>query len=463
MAQSATNENKMGVMKIRKLLISMSLPMIISMLVQALYNIVDSMYVSYIPDTGTVVNAGEMALAALGYAFPAQNLMIAVATGTGVGVNALLSKSLGEKNFERANLTARNAIFLATCNFVVFALLGGFFSEFFFRMQTQDPIIVGYGKSYLQICTLLSFGLFGQVMFERLLQSTGKTFYTMITQGVGAIFNIIFDPFFIYGWCGFPKMGVAGAALATVLGQIIAFFLAIFYNVRKNEEISLNMRGFRPNKHIIGKIYSVGVPSIIMASIGSVMTFGMNKILTIFSSTATAVFNVYFKLQSFVFMPVFGLNNGMVPIVAYNYGARKPDRIMQTVKLGICVAVGIMMVGLLAFEAFPHLLLGIFNASDNMLRIGIIALRIIGIHLLVAGFDIVCSSMFQALGHGMLSLFVSILRQLVILLPAAYILAMVGDLDAVWWAFPVAECGSMICCIFFLRYIYRKEILPLKG
>ena len=353
-------ENKMGVMPVNRLLISMSVPMMISMLVQALYNIVDSMFVAQI---------SENALTAVSLAFPAQNLMIAVATGTGVGVNALLSKSLGEKNFDRVNKTAGNAVFLAFCSFVVFALLGGFFSRLFFTLQTDIEEIVNYGEQYLIICTVFSFGVFGQVTFERLLQSTGKTIYTMITQGVGAIINIIFDPILIFGYLGFPKMGVAGAAVATVFGQIVAFILAVVLNHFKNPEVRLHVRNFRPRARIIRNIYSVGVPSIIMASIGSVMTFGMNKILIAFTPTATAVFGVYFKLQSFVFMPVFGLNNGMVPIVAYNYGAKKPQRITHTVKLSILYAVGIMFIGLLVFLLLPDKLLAIFNASENMLKI----------------------------------------------------------------------------------------------
>ncbi|MBQ7795379.1 MAG: MATE family efflux transporter, partial [Lachnospiraceae bacterium] len=308
-------ENKMGVMPINKLIITMSVPMIVSMLVQALYNIVDSMFVAQL---------SENALTAVSLAFPAQNLMIAVATGTGVGINANLSRSLGEKNHERANQIATHALFLAACSYIVFAIFGFFFSETFFRMQTDIPDIVEYGTSYLRICTVFSMGVFGQVAFERLMQSTGKTFYSMIIQGVGAIINIVLDPIFIFGLFGVPKMGVAGAAVATVAGQIVACIIGFFLNRAKNTDIKVSFKGFRPDKSIIGHIYSVGIPSIIMASIGSVMTFGMNKILIGFTSTATAVFGVYFKLQSFVFMPVFGLNNGTVPIIAYNYGARKP-------------------------------------------------------------------------------------------------------------------------------------------
>ncbi len=446
-------ENKMGVMPINKLLISMSVPMILSMLIQALYNVVDSMFVSRI---------NENALTAVSLAFPAQNLMIAVGTGTGVGVNALLSKSLGEKNFGKANQVANTSIFLALCSYVVFALLGGFLSRSFFLAQTDIGEIVDYGTSYLTICLMASFGVFGQVTLEKLLQSTGKTFYTMLTQGTGAIINIILDPILIFGYCGMPKMGVAGAATATVIGQVVAAILALIFNLVKNTEIHLNIKNFRPMGRIIREIYSVGVPSIIMASIGSVMTFGMNKILIAFTSTATAVFGVYFKLQSFIFMPVFGLNNGMVPIVAYNYGARNPDRIMKTAKLSIIYAVSLMLIGLAVFMTIPGKLLGIFNASDYMMEIGIPALRTISLSFFFAGYCVISSSMFQALGHGMLSLYVSVMRQLVILLPLAFLLARVGGLAYVWIAFPGAEIVAVIVCTVFFRYIYKREILPMK-
>ena len=451
--QNRQPENKMGTMPINRLLISISVPMMISMLVQALYNVVDSMFVSRI---------SEDALSALSLAFPAQNLMIAVATGTGVGINALLSKSLGEKNYERANQTADHAVFLALCSYVVFAVLGGLFSHAFFTAQTDITTIVDYGTEYLSICTVFSFGLFGQIAFERLLQSTGKTFYTMITQGLGAIINIIFDPIFIFGYFGFPKMGVAGAAVATVMGQILAFFLAVFFCLTRNPEVHLSLRGFRPSGRIIRSIYAIGMPSIIMTAISSVMTFGMNKILVTFSSTATAVFGVYFKLQSFVFMPIFGLNNGMVPIVAYNYGAKKPDRIVTTAKLSIFYAVCIMLIGLAVFQFLPDKLLLIFEASENMLSIGVPALRIISINFIFAGYGVVCSSLFQALGHGVLSLWVSLLRQLVFLLPAAFLLSLLGEVGYVWLAFPISEVASVIFSSIFLRHVYRREILPMR-
>ena len=446
-------ENKMGVMPVNRLILTMSLPMILSMLVQALYNIVDSMFVSRL---------SENALTAVSLAFPAQNLMIAVATGTGVGVNAALSRSLGERNFDRANKIADHAVFLAIASYAVFAVLGLFFSRQFFLWQTDIEEIVDQGTDYLRICTLFSFGLFLEIASERLLQSTGKTIYSMYTQGLGAIINIIFDPIMIFGLFGFPKMGVAGAAAATVFGQILAAVLGIFLNKTRNQEIHVSFRGFRPNSEIIRHIYSVGIPSIIMSSIGSVMTFGMNKILIGFTSTATAVFGVYFKLQSFVFMPVFGLNNGTVPIIAYNYGAAKPDRILKTLKLAICYAVGIMLIGFAVFQLLPDKLLLIFEASENMLNIGVPALRTISVSFLFAGYCIVCSSMFQALGHGLLSLLVSVFRQLLVLLPSAFLLSKIGGLDLVWYSFPIAEICSIFFSTYFLRHVYKKEIEPLK-
>ena len=447
-------ENKMGVMPLNRLLISMSVPMMISMLVQALYNIVDSMFVAQL---------SENALTAVSLAFPAQNLMIAVATGTGVGVNAALSRNLGEKNFERANKIADHALFLAALSYVVFALFGLCFARQFFRLQTDIKEIVDLGTTYLRVCTIASFGLFMEIACERLLQSTGKTIYSMYTQGLGAIINIVLDPILIFGYFGAPALGIAGAAGATVIGQIIAFCLGFFFNKTRNHEITISLRDFKPSSEIISHIYAVGIPSIIMASIGSVMTFGMNKILIAFSSTATAVFGIYFKLQSFVFMPVFGLNNGTVPIIAYNYGAGKPDRIMGTLKLAAMYAVTIMLIGLAVVQLIPDKLLMIFSASDTMLSIGIPALRTISLSFLFAGFSIVCSSMFQALGHGMLSLWISVFRQLVVLLPVAFVFAKLGGLHVVWFAFPIAEVFAIIFSAVCLGYVYRKEILPLKA
>lgn len=445
-------ENKMGTMPINKLIINMSVPMMISMLVQALYNIVDSIFVARI---------SENALTAVSLAFPVQTLMIALGGGTGVGINALLSKSLGEKNQERANKAAMNGIFLAVINFLVFLVLGIFAVRFFFETQTADAEIIEYGVEYLSIICCFSCGLYAQFVFERLLQATGKTFYSMIIQGVGAIINIILDPILIFGLLGFPKMGVAGAAAATVIGQCVAGCVGLFFNLKKNHEIQLKFKGFKPDGEVIKNIYVVGVPSIIMQSIGSVMTYGMNQILIAFTSTATAVFGVYFKLQSFVFMPVFGLNNGLIPIIAYNFGAKQKERMMKAMKLGITYAVAIMCVGIVVFQCIPEQMLRLFDASDSMIEIGVPALRIISIHFVLAGYCIVCGTVFQAVGKAFYSLLVSLCRQLIVLLPVAYILAKIGGLHMVWWAFPVAELCSLIMTTIFMVIVYRKIIKPL--
>ncbi len=452
--QAQRTENPMAVRPMGSLLLRMSVPMMLSMLVQALYNVVDSVFVAQL---------SENALTAVSLAFPAQNLMIAVGVGTGVGVNALLSKSLGEGNHERASGTAMNAVFLAACSYAVFALLGALCSRAFFQSQTDIAEIVDMGEDYLRVCMVGSFGLFAQVTYEKLLTSTGRTFYSMITQAAGAITNIVLDPILIFGLLGAPAMGVTGAAVATVAGQCVGALLGVIFNARKNVELKMRWRAFRPNPFLIGRIYAVGVPSIIMSSIGSVMTFGMNRILIAFSSTAAAVFGVYFKLQSFVFMPVFGLNNGMVPIVAFNFGARRPDRIDQAIRLSARYAVIIMCIGMAIFEIWPQTLLALFNASENMYGIGVPALRIICVHFALAGFSVVASAVFQALGHGLLSLIVSAARQLVVLLPVAFILARIGGLHAVWWAFPVAEIVSVILCACFLRRVYRVEIHSLSA
>lgn len=451
--QKEVQENKMGTMPINKLLISMSLPMIISMLVQAMYNVVDSIFVSRL---------GEDALVAVSLAFPIQNLMIAVAVGTSVGINALLSRCLGEKKFKEANLCALNGVFLAVLSYIVFAIFGFIFAERFFVGQTSNPQIIKYGTQYLFVCTVFSFGMFLQIIMDRLLQSTGRTFYNMITQGTGAIINIILDPILIFGLFGFPRLEVTGAAIATVAGQIVGMTLSIIFNIKVNKDIHLTIKGFKPHLETIKKIYAVGLPSIIMQSITSVMTFGINKILIMFTSTAVSVFGVYFKMQSFVFMPVFGLNNGMVPIVAYNYGAKKKKRIIQTVKMSIVIATGIMLFGFAIFQIFPSQLLKMFNATDDMLTIGTYALRIISISFIFAGFCIILLSVFQALGHGMLSLIVSLIRQLVVILPVAFILAKLGGLHAVWYAFPIADIFSVTFSIIFLRKIYHTTIKNLE-
>ena len=445
--EETIQENKMGTMPVNRLLITMSIPMIISMLVQALYNVVDSVFVSQI---------NENALTAVSMAFPIQNLMIAVAVGTGVGTNALLSRSLGEKNQDMANKAANNSVFLACASYVIFLILGLTSSELFYRLQTDIPEIINYGREYVFFVCVLSFGLFLQVAFDRLLQATGRTFYTMFTQGSGAIINIILDPILIFGWFGFPRMEVTGAALATVIGQIIAMIISAVMNVTKNADIQLKLKTMRPDKEVIGRIYSVGLPSIVMSSIASVMTFCMNKILMSFSSTATAVFGVYFKLQSFVFMPVFGLNNGMVPIIAFNYGAKQKQRIMKTMKLAMMYAFGMMLIGLVIFQLCSSMLLEMFNASDAMLSIGVPALRIISISFLFAAFSIISISMLQALGHGIYSMLISVGRQLIVLIPVAYLLSKTGNLNLVWLAFPLAEIMAISLSSVFLRKVLKS-------
>ena len=445
----APAENKMGVMPVNRLLFSMSLPMILSMLVQALYNIVDSIFVAQI---------GETALAAVSLAFPVQNLIIAVSVGTGVGVNALLSRSLGEKNQETANLAAVNGIFVFFLSYLLFAVFGLFFARMYFTVQTSNPEIIEQGTIYLSVCSIFSFGIFLEIALERIMQSTGRTIYNMITQGLGAIITIILDPILIFGLFGFPRMGILGAAVATVIGQIIAMLLLLYFNIRKNSDVNLNMRRFRPDTAIIAEIYRVGLPSIIMQSISSVMTFGVNKILLLFSETAVSVFGIYFKLQSFIFMPVFGLNNAMVPIVAYNYGAARKDRIMKTIRSSVTAAVAIMLAGLAIFQIFPEQLLYLFDASEHMMGIGVPALRIISLSFLFAGYCIVIGSVFQALGNGVYSLITSAARQLVCILPAAWLFASVFGLHAVWYAFPLAEIISVVLTTLLFRRIYQKKI-----
>lgn len=446
-------ENKMGTMPIPRLLVGMSLPMMISMLVQALYNIVDSMFVAKL---------NEDALTAVSLAFPIQTLMVAIASGTGVGINALLSRNLGEKNYEDADMAAKNGLFLGIVSCMVFAVVGGFGSHLFFAMQTGNETIVTYGTQYLSIISICSAGIFLQITFERLMQSTGKTIYNMITQGTGAIINIILDPILIFGLFGLPRMEVAGAALATIIGQFAAVLMSVYFTITKNKEINISLRGFRPHLRTIAVIYEVGVPSIIMQAIGSVMTFGMNKILLMFSSTAAAVFGVYFKLQSFIFMPVFGLNNGMIPIIAFNYGARDRKRIVQTMKLSILIAIIIMMFGLAVFQFMPGFLLAnLFDASENMLAIGVPALRIISLSFLFAGYCIIIGSVFQALGNAVYSLIVSAARQLIVILPAAYIFARVFGLDMVWWSIPIAEIVSLTLSTILLKRIYRLKLKDL--
>lgn len=455
----AQTQNKMGVMPIDRLLISMSLPMMISMLVQALYNIVDSVFVARI---------SEDALTAVSISFPIQNLMIALSVGIAVGVNALLSKSLGEGNPERACQIAEQGIFIEAICYVLFLLLGLFGMRLFFESQTNDAEITRLGIEYLSVCCIFSFGLFIQIIFERLLQSTGRTTLAMISQLIGAITNIILDPLLIFGVpaLGIPATGVTGAAVATVIGQCVGALVSILLNKYRNPEIALDLRHFRPSATICGEILRIGVPSAIMGSIGSVMTYGINKILFSFDAqgkTATAVFGVYFKLQSFVFMPVFGLNNGVVPIISYNYGAKKRERITKTIRYSVIYATVIMVLGFSIFQLCPALLLQMFDASEQMLAIGVPALRLISYCFIFAGVSIVCSSVFQALGNGFFSMLMSIARQLLILLPAAYLLAHLAGLHAVWYAFPLAEICCLILCLFMLRHTYKTIIDPLEA
>ena len=468
-AEMKTKENKMGVMPVNRLLLSMSLPMVASMVVQSLYNIIDSLYVARISDTPNELNA-------ISLAFAAQNFIIAVATGTGVGINALLSKSLGEKDVNKANKVAANGVFLALCSYIVFLILGLTSIEAYMGWMTNDPIVIELGRQYLSICYIFSFGIFGEIVMERLMISTGKTNLAMITQGIGAIINIVFDPIFIFesidlGFItvnGFG-LGIRGAAIATVMGQIVAFGVAVILNAKKNREITLTFKGFRPDGKMIGRIYAIGVPSIVMASIGSVMNILFNGILNTFTAVVETVkqplgklaqnaFGAYFKLQSFIFMPIFGFNNGIVPIVAYNYGAQKRKRMMKTVRLGIFYAIGYMFLGLLAFQAFPETLLSLFNMQAAEIAVGVPCLRIISLSFVMAGFCIIIGSVFQALGKSIFSMFVSIARQLVALIPAAYLLSLMGNVDLVWWAFPIAEVMSVIISAIFFIVVYKQII-----
>ncbi|MDD4850590.1 MAG: MATE family efflux transporter [Gemmiger sp.] len=452
-AQSLSAD-RMGTAPINPLLLKNAVPMMISMLVQALYNVVDGIFVSHV---------NEAALSAVSLAFPIQNLLIAFAVGTAIGVNAHLSRSLGEQNRTEASRAAMNGIFLALCSSVGFILFGLLGTSAFMQSQTSDPLILKYGRDYLSICTIFSTGCFLQCMLEKLLVATGRSALAMTSQLVGALVNIALDPIFIFGMFGVPRMEAAGAAVATVIGQFIGAGVALTMNFLLNKDIHFSFVGFRPSGRTIRRIYAVGLPSIAMNAIGSIMTFGMNILLIGFSSTAVAVFGVYFKLQSFVFMPVFGLNNGMVPIVSYNYGARKPDRVIKTIRCALCYAMGIMLVGFAVSQLFPDKLLGIFNASGDMVSMGITALRIISLNFLLAGFSVIATAVFQALGRGMFALWVSIARQLVVLLPVAWLLGMSGDVNLVWWAFPISEALSGVLCVVFLINVYRTVLRPMQA
>lgn len=452
MPEETLRENKMGTMPENKLLLSMAVPMMISMLVQALYNIVDSIFVSRIC---------EDALTAVSMAFPWQNIVIAIAVGFGVGINALLSRALGQKNTERVNQVAVNGLLLAGLSYLLVLVAGLIGIRAYMRTQTDIESIVNYGITYLNICILCSFGVFIEITFERFLQATGRTIYSMITQLAGALTNIILDPILIFGLLGFPKLGIAGAAWATVIGQCVGAVVAVTLNHFKNPEVHLRLRHIRPNGHLMGEITAISIPSIIMSCISSLTCFVMNMILIAYSSTAVAVFGVYFKLQSFVFMPVFGLNNGMVPIIAYNYGAQKPERIHKTIRLGMAYAVAIMAVGLLVFQLIPKQLLLMFDASDAMLGIGAPALRIMSLAFVFAGVGIASSSACQAFGYSVYSMLISIARQIVVLIPAAYLLSLTGVLRSIWFAFPIAEVASLILSLFFLRTTLKKTGMAL--
>ncbi len=449
-------QNKMGVMPVGRLLVSMALPIMLAMMIQALYNVVDSIFIAQV---------SEEALTAISLAFPIQMLMISVGVGTAIGVNSLLSRRLGERLYAEASAVAMNGIFLAVIIWLVFATFGAAIGPFFFQFFTADESIISMGRVYLLICTTASLGIFGQLVCERIMQGTGDTIHPMITQGIGAILNIILDPLLIFGLLGFPKMGITGAAVATVIGQLTAFGLAVFFMLRKTKEITFKFRGFRPSRKIITNIYNVGMPAIVMQSIGSVMTIGMNSILTTFSTTAVAVFGVYFKLQSFIFMPVFGLVTAMISIVGFNYGARRKDRITRTIRVAIFISLSVMLSGTLLFQLAPKVLLQMFDASPEMLAIGTKALRIISLSFPLAAVAIVFSSSFQAMGKGMLSLIMSATRQLVVILPVAYLLARTSGLDSVWYAFLISEAVSVSMSIVMFSQVYAKKIrvlIPLE-
>ena len=451
---NALKENKMGTMPLGKLLINMAVPMVLAMLVQALYNVVDSLYVSRI---------SESAVTALSLAFPVQNIQIGFATGIGVGVNSVLSKSLGESNRENANRAAGNGMVLVGIVAVVFILFGAFATRPFFAVQSSVQETVDGGVDYLSICCIFSLGIFVEVLGERLLQASGRTAYTLVTQGTGAVANILLDPVFIFGFepLGIPAMGLAGAAIATVIGQWLAGILAIIFNLKCNPDVQFGLKYFKVKKETMKPILTVGIPSVIMVAIGSVMNFSMNQILQGFSETATSVFGIYFKLQSFFFMPLFALNNATISIMAFNYGARDPKRIMGTLKRAVVTAITVMILGLLAFQLLPDMLLGMFNPSDEFLRIGRQALRTISWAFPMAAIGISVSASFQALGDGIYSTITSLCRQMLVLLPAAYLLSLTGEVNYVWWAFPIAETASVVVTLLFFLRIYRKKIKPL--
>ncbi len=438
----------LGSMKMTSLVPKVSVPIMISMLVQALYNVVDSMFVAkYDPD----------ALTAVSLAYPIQVLMIAVSTGLGVGINSLISRRLGEKRVEDARDAAKNGFFLLLLGYLLFLIFGLFFDGLFFRMSTKDETLRALGETYTGIVTIFSFGLFFSIGFERLVQATGNTMLSMIMQLVGAITNIILDPIMIFGYCGCPEMGIAGAAIATVVGQMFSMVLGFILNQTKNPELKLSFRRFRPKGETMKNILTVGFPSIIMQSISSVMSMLFNLILMPFGNAAVSVLGVYFKLQSFVFMPVFGLSNGLVAIVGYNYGARLKKRVYESVKVALVYAIVIMAVGMVLFMAIPNVLMGLFDkTADGSIRaIGAPALRIISTHFILAAIGITLSTVFQAIGKGFYSLIMSLCRQLIVLIPVAWLLSRAG-LETTWWSFPIAEVVSLTICLLLYRKVDRE-------
>ncbi len=443
-------ENKMGTMPINKLIINMSLPLITSMFVQAFYNIVDSLFVARI---------NEDALTAVSMSFPAQNLMISAGVGVGVGITALIARYLGAHDDKGITRVVHNGIFLGILNSILFAFFGIFLAKFYFEFQKASGIIETYGIQYLSICSIFAFSIIMEITFERMLIASGKTIYTMITQSTGAIINIIFDPILIFGLLGFPKMGIVGAAVATIFGQTVAMFMALYFNVTKNHEVRISIKKFAVDFKTIVNIYEIGFPSIVMQSAASFMIFQLNNLLASFSTTATAVLGVYFKLQSFVILPVFGLNNSVISIVSYNYGAGKIKRLLKTVKVANIYAFSIMLAGFVLCQILPVQILKIFDASDNMLAIGVPALRIISFSFLIAPFSIVSSGTFQALGKGTFSLIISLIRQLIVILPLSYLLSRVMGMKGVWVAFPIAEIVAGILTTIYLRKLYKNEIM----
>ena len=446
-------ENKMGIRPIPSLVLSMSFPIMLSMLVQALYNIVDSMFVSHY---------SQDALTAVTLAFPLQNLLIAVSVGTSIGVNSLLSRKLGARDIEGARMASGNGLTLSVISWVFFAIIGLFFSKPFISFFSDDPTLIAMGTQYIAVCLFFSLAIFIDITCERILQGTGDTFHPMIIQSTGAIVNIILDPILIFGLFGFPELGILGAAIATVFAQHVSALLAIHY-VRKNREIRLTKASFRLKKQTVKDIYAVGLPSIIMQAIGTILTTSLNKILIGFGTSAVAVFGIYFRLQSFVFMPVFGLNSGMIPVIGYNYGAKRPKRITQTIRVGMVVSLSIMTAGFLVFTFLPHVLLGWFNATDEMLAIGIVAMQRISLCFISAGFCIVLMALFQGIGEGYVSMIISVTRQLIFLLPAAYLLGRFFGLDALWFSFIIAESASLALTIYFFIHLYKKRIKTLGA